>query len=833
MAYQSGEFNVPGLNNLTSPAAVAIFNNTLFLFGGSNADANGRMIQSTFSIPNLGTSAESLDTSALTTASNWTTGFMVMSGNTPCTFSRCAAASMPDSLYAFWNHFQYGGLFGGDSLELLASRYSGTSWGDTIKLLESDGKTPPIPQSYVGFPGTLYADVSVTSLGDNLIIVACAQATSATNNQGGIFLGIYDTTNVNTADNSWTADWHTYLSTSQIDSNERFVGTGSQISIDWFSTLAAGSGDLVFYLAISCLPQTSGPSLLPVEPPPAAYMIYVPLTVNTGTGSTSATLDVTNLQSFVEFGLGGSAIPIVRDPAGRLRSYVISNGGSSLTCKQAGYYTTTNPPDPNSSSGLPFDADQFTIAGDVNVLPSTLFYIFTPGATSTTFNGLSATEYPVYEFVFYRGSFTGQINLSGTIQVIPNYSSLTPTPDTVNIIAGIIDGPIPLPLTNYQGYDFGTGEINQGDVTYGTTTTQTVSRSLDSTFTVGISTSGEVTTGIGVAWDLSSNYGMGSVSGNTQQSSLSYNLSQPALVDQGPPPSVSPYGSLRRVSAEINITAYRFLDTNGNPVTDATTDDSGQAPKLATILPTFTQPTALSYTPYSVTPGDLTSYTPEAWNAKMKSLGYTGDNYYEDIISANAYPFGNPEEPYITLSWSEGTTSTGGFTNFTSTYTEQSWTLDASVYAGLSAGGGFEIFGLGEEAQIKVMAGSTVTHESTTAENQETGWLIDVSAGWGPPINTTDPNSVKQYDFRLFFLPVPTPPWSSLPPNYWTQELINNMPAGSDTSGKSIDPNSSCWRIVFVVTSIQYRDPTVTPYSYQGPETKSVYPAEDPTTTES
>lgn len=112
---------------------------------------------------------------------------------------------------------------------------------------------------------------------------------------------------------------------------------------------------------------------------------------------------------------------------------------------------------------------------------------------------------------------------------------------------------------------------------------------------------------------------------------------------------------------------------------------------------------------------------------------------------------------------------------------------------------------------------------ATADENQQTEWGITLSNPWGPPNTSQDPNAVSSYAFRLHFLPVPVSP-STLPANYWTQELKNYMPAGSDTSASSIDPNSSCWKIVFVVTSIVYKDSSIKSYQYQdNPNAKSVY----------
>ena len=843
MAYQSGEFSAPGLSGLGAPPGVGTYGNSLVVIGGTNPG----MVQSIFDLSSLSsnqpTNGEPIDTEALTNPKNWTPGNMNLTDTQGFTYGRCAAITMPDALYGFWHHF-LGGSFGGmdgSSSDLRAGKFSGT-WGSSIKLLESDGKTAPVPLlQQSGFPSydlQAYADVSATAFGDNLIIFACAQATSATNTTGGIYLAIYDTTKIDSDLNTWTADWHTYLSAAQmqvtVGPSNLFSNTGVNISIDWFSLVQPKTGNLVYFLAISFAGQNSN-SL-------NGEMMYLPLNVSANSsGGVNLSIDTSALEVGIMLNVVVSpksflATPILRDPAGRLRVYNIAGN------PWAGSFMTTQMPGPNyDSPGLPWSSeiDQFkTQQSGFNPAVGSFFYVF-PEAQSTTFDNLPATEYAVYEFIFYDQC---QVNRYGTIEMIPDYgtpiptqnASGTPPPsldDTVNIIAGITDGPIPLPIVNYIGVDLGQSQIDQGDVTYGTTSTTTTSRQLSTSWTVGLETSGEVTDGVGAAWNLSANFGMGSVLGNTQASSTSYSLSTPAIVNFEPPsPSLSPFGTLRVVSAQINATAFRFLDANGNLISDATSDDAGQASKLSAMVTTFFQPNQLSYLPYSVTPGDLTTYTPEAWNAKMKSLGYTGDNYYGDIICTNAYPFGNSAQPYVACSWSEGSKGSPAVGQFTSSYTEQSWTLDASIFLGVSAGGGFDIFGLGEEAQVSMLAGTTATHTTTTQENTESGWTINLSEEWGPTLGT-DPNAVTKYDFRIFFLPVPTQP-STLPANYWTNELRSYMPTGTYPAAKNIDPNSSCWRMVFVVTAIEYGpNATLTPYQYDfSLDKRSVYPDSDTTT---
>jgi hypothetical protein len=273
------------------------------------------------------------------------------------------------------------------------------------------------------------------------------------------------------------------------------------------------------------------------------------------------------------------------------------------------------------------------------------------------------------------------------------------------------------------------------------------------------------------------------------------------------------------------ITGYRFLDAGNNVITDSTIPDPGQSSKIMGILAAPYAKTDYSYQPYAVIPGVLESYKPELVNVMMSELGYNAtDNYYGDIMCTNAYPFTDASAPWLTFSWSGDSNLPPTFENCNSSYTESSWILEDKVYGGLSGGVGFSVFGIEiEEAQVSALGGVTLNQESTTTETTETNWGISLSGSWGPPISSA-PGAVKSYEFRLFFLPVPTAP-SQLPPTYWTAELIKNLPNGS-VSGQTIDPNSACWRIMYVVTRIEYVDASVPIYQYDGSlDRPSVYPS--------
>jgi hypothetical protein len=279
-------------------------------------------------------------------------------------------------------------------------------------------------------------------------------------------------------------------------------------------------------------------------------------------------------------------------------------------------------------------------------------------------------------------------------------------------------------------------------------------------------------------------------------------------------------GVLRGVWVQLSITAFRYLDNFG-PNVDSTDNSATNGLKAAMVTQSMVDASVLNFEPYMVTPGKLESYTPEAINATMKARGYTAtDNYFGDVIMTNAYPFSDPTNPYIGYSWSKDGSFGQAFSEWTESFQETSWHLDLHAYGGVSGGSGASIFGEGAELEWDIMAGVDYSHDSISNTDKKTGWSIGISEVWGPPPSER-PEAVSAYDFRIYLLPVPVAP-SKLPKTYWTTELINQAKPAS------VDGNSGCWRIVYVVTRIEHMD-GLNPYHYDGKSdvARSVYGVSD------
>lgn len=795
MAYKSGEFSIPGAN---FSAAAAVFNNTLFILN-TYWDMNPGII--TFDLTKLkkqssASDDEPINGEALTDPANW----VVKDLTIPRSFTKPALVSFAGAMYAFVNYdFNH---------QLFASRYSlsddttvpGT-WSQSINLLESDGQTTPTPH--------VASDVSATTVGDNIIILACAHASSSSNSAGGTYVAIYDTRDLDTTSNKWVARWHDYLPNEvpagfpATDAHARLY-----VSVEWFSQIdpnAQKTDPPAYFVGVFAQPNIYGIGVKPYRP---LNMSFYRMTLGEQAGSeisvTLARLISTDYDQ-------GFLANLIRDPAGRLRSWVNQPGNVDF---QAILLNITLG-EHSGDMGFNPSAESITVADEPLQMPFSLFFVFSDGQSDTTVNGLSTTQYPVYEFVFYGRRGQCQVNRCGTIQIIPDFSVRKTKEDLkipLNVISGIIDGPIPIPLENFKDYDPpGPGEPTAGSMIYGIEKEIDSSHKVSNTWSLGFESQGKMTTGVGPAWDISFKGGTGSEVGDSSGTTTSYDLAIKSIISAAKgnhDPSIVPDGVLRGVGVQFSITAFRYLDNFG-PNVDSTDNSATNGLKTAMVTQSMVDESVLNFTPYMVTPGKLESYTPEAINATMKARGYTATpNYFGEVIMTNAYPFTDPTNPYIGYSWSKDGSSGQSFSQWAESFQETSWHLDLHAYGGVSGTSGVSVFGEGAALEWDIMAGVDYSHDSISDTDKKSGWSIGLSEEWGPPFREDLPESVSAYDFRIYFLPVPVDP-SKLTKTYWTTELITQ----SKVAG--IDGNSGCWRIVYVVTRIEHLDGSK-PYHYDG-----------------
>ena len=468
--------------------------------------------------------------------------------------------------------------------------------------------------------------------------------------------------------------------------------------------------------------------------------------------------------------------------------------------------------------------------------------------------GSDASElHAVYQFVFWSEDVRCEVRRYGTIEILTN-PALMPTPASSvgppQVVQGIIDGPIPIPNENIATFRYPKGETKLGEITYGNMVSGLTSTSLQSERTVGVQFEEHFTAGLGPAYKTGWDAGTGTASGFMQGTSLSTNKPFAALVETDPVTSenrIAQTGIVFSQTPSIQLTAYRFRGADGKVWTDPTTQDSGVAPGSVLINADLSDgPSGYPalYTSFAVAPGDLISYTPQAWNARMQSLAsrygqgqlYSDSNYFGDVIVAKAYSFGAAK--YLRVSWIPGSAPPLAFSSWTETFVERSWTMSSEFYEGLSGGGGFEIGGVDTlHAEFEMLAGTTTVDSGNTETTASQEWGIAIESGeegWGPP-SPSSSDGFEEYTFRIYFLPaalsLPQPP--SVASNIWVLELQKYLNKGGGESlevvlspsltrtvtyppaqepvlldGSDIDPGAGCWRIVYVLESFKQSDGT-------------------------
>ena len=846
MTYTSGEFQMGDKLWSSCRRGVAIYDNKLHVLNCSYQVGDKYLSHAYFDLHSLTKSdpgnkdqgLDMIDTDALKNSANWNGGIFRPGASGLASFDYATLISLVAGTTALWAFcgvalVTVGIEEGRESFDVTASKFNPAvvpsreeSW-DSYRLLDQNGG---------GLQNKLYF-VSARAFGANQFLVAGTSSDGDYPSQS-VFLGLYHLQDIDTKNKTWKAQSTRLLNINKdiryfVDDELEphpgltYDGAGNDISIEWFLTVENDAPS--YYLAVTFTP--SGPKTDGTKRYWDGYcptgFIRLPLAddkaANAGEilpgvwGSEPVSF---HLKTYYEIRYETG---LMRDPAGRLKSYDFprhGNIGSRL-------YTTTEPPSLKNHFGLKDEgAPSFKYSDGKTTRASGVFYVFNQGRTTVEVEAagdnsakvrVPADNYPVLEFTAY-GVRSCQLNHYGDIRVIKDTKKTKPKDanDPVYIIGGILDGPIPFPIENYAGTTVSNG-TGVGDFTYGKADEQEQEISDDFSWRIGFETTGGITEGVGPAWDVSMQGGMGTVGKETKGTKLSRSLKISALISSqgaGKNPKAEPFSTVQLLAARFHITGYQFVDAAGQMINDALSNAEPMAPKLCTTLTTMVegdQPVT-SFETYYATPGKLESYTPEAINATMAKLGYKeSDNYFGDIICKNAYSFG--DNAYLLYGWSNDGTSGSKSEIFSSAYDEQNWSFDTKIYGGVSGGGGIDFFGIGEKFSAKFLAGAKFSRNRSAADITKSSWGLDISNNWGPLNNENLPDSIQQYGFRAYFLPVPQSP-STLPPEYWAAELIKYLPNEGIFSRAMVDPRSACWRIVFVVTDIGYRDPKKVSYHY-------------------
>ena len=781
MAYASGEFD-PKIGSRLFSVSAAIFGGELWVVGGNFESQGTPMYQTCVPIAKL-----NIEKGDLTNPSNWSSSQLQIQGISASTHSRCGLAPTSAGLLLVWE--QQSGILSNTG-SLLASLYSAASgqpaWAQAMTLLDMNGTAL---QGSASGPGS-GSDVSVTACGNDSVLISCAGATSG--GQACVYLASYRVADMG---QKWQAAWSCYITPAE----PGLPGVGLNISMDWFPTAPTSDqteSQPAFYLQIFLNPAQQGGSALPPQ--------YLLLPMDLSSDGTYMVPQVN--ASFLELTVFGSGqYSVFRDPANRLQAYETS----ANTIYRVPFNTYSTPPTLGSDG---------VFTSSVHAGPVTAVYYMTPALGTVPTSS-------VYEiFLYGPAEVLCQVNFFGSAQVV---TSTTLQPVDVNqhvrnVILGIVDGPVPFPNVNCASINFQDTEFQCGDLTI--SSSSSVEQAVQSTSSVsfGLRTEGGCTEGVGAAWDVAVSSGWTNVTGSSTTSLLTkYETVHSPLDMQSK--TVKPLGTLYCAPALIEVTTYVFKDANGNVVCDSSQPGSYQAPQFFSAKCGFGDAQLWGYVPFSTTAGDVRNYTPENLNARMKELGYTGENYFGEIIVPNACSFAGGN-PYLEAAWDPEASTSEGFTQTQSSFTSQSWQFDNSVYAGISGGGGIDVFGLGEEADFSILAGFSATYVHDSSQTQQSEWGISLSDTWGPPgeLEVGQGDLIGGYSIRIYFLPVPSgnttlPDGTTMPANYWTQELLKYQqpPQPNTIDWTTIDPNSGAWRIVYVVTSYHTVDGTES-YAYDG-----------------
>ena len=533
---------------------------------------------------------------------------------------------------------------------------------------------------------------------------------------------------------------------------------------------------------------------------------------------------------------------LARDPAGRLRSFILDDAVGGIAPVFANTSIAPALENEFGSKLAPIYPIRPQIqTKDRKTRPAGAFHLYENGKSekkSDTSGIDNIVTMPALEFLLY-GDGKCVLREYGTINVIETTRQLDSKPEQEGetyIVGGYFDSPIPFPKANFIGKllpnSIGT-EV--GDFSFANQEKVEFETRTSTDWTVGFEAGGKTTKGVGPAWKVSLDGGMGSVESKSKDTSYGKTMRVGASVtftkdkngDEEYEISGQGYASL--LQATIHLAGYEFRDADGVLINGILTKDPGVSEKIAQSMITIgpAEHVANVLPPILTTVGDLESYKPEMINERMfKQFGGT-KHYFEEVLYRNALPIASGQ-PMLLFNWSGSERTDGSFEVVDTKFLERSWEFSGSVYAGVSGGFEAEFFGLGVGYEAEFLAGGTYSSADSVAGTKAVTWGLELAEDWGPPEakRSKEVGAVESYDFAALYLPSPQKP-SKLDKNFWAMELQRGLEAaGSKVPPTMIDPNSGCWRVVFVVTRIEYVDPERETYIYKHPDNvplKNVY----------
>lgn len=454
---------------------------------------------------------------------------------------------------------------------------------------------------------------------------------------------------------------------------------------------------------------------------------------------------------------------LVRDPGGRIVATYLKENEDAYRCLL-------------STDQLPFDAQEEEKIYDDKVSQSPAVFHSLGDESMTIIDGKRVQQRDVKEwtlFVDNKRKALSQSKPYGKVQRVFKIEQLNLTKESENktiFVQGYIDGPPPV-------FD---GMIDPfAEVEYAKTSARDNSFEVVNSLVVGVQTEGNTATAVGtpgLVWERSLKMGVASSFRVEDHKSITENTVFQLEKDQ--------QGKFRQKqlvrSSDVVLTRDTFLYIPEGEIEPAT-----NAPIFSQIYLDIRPNGKVELDLGTVTVGDLDSYTSEAWTCRMKHL-YQGDenfDYIRDVIKDRAIHF-KDGSPTLDDTWTPGSPAEGTFKSTANKYDSSSITLETSAFVGVSA----KFMG----AEAKAMAGFEASVKATSASTLSDGFglSMEIDGGDGGPI--------ASFQVSAYLLPAS---------NDWIRELIHFHSLKDQAEKITIEPNSSCWKIMYVVDQIESNDP--------------------------
>jgi hypothetical protein len=781
----------PNCGTQQNPGAAAFYNYTLYYIGNGH-DATIWILSRTCTADSLNPAEDPNDEQ-----NYWTQAQLQNEPNFQNFEGGCGTAVPPacavagDYLYFVW--IQLEGT-SSHNLRVFATRLEPASggssmvWSPPVRLCGNGGSPLHITES----------NFAVTAWGRYLI--GCYSSTGQT------YLLVYDTSDWPSGGSppSWnaSAEWGVDLA-AWPNFPSSYADLGGQISMDWFTPGGAEPGTAsaapAIYLIISFFNADKNEAYI-------WHLMDMTPFDQWGGGQPFKQWKVENL------GLAATGFNVIRDPAGRMRAYSCDSYESGAI-----QYVTmaTNQVSSDGYSWTTFGRDWELLYGsagqqsaDQAPIPAFVLGPSTTEQIQVASGTKEQTVRQVYEFLLFKNDGINLVfsHFGEAVRVADAYTlnfnepvgqggALEPGEKPRLVVTGIVDSPLPVPAANLEDQPVA-GTL--GSVDYGTTETQGDQRSTSWTWSAGFISEGYATDGAGPAWQISATAGMAGTTGHSDTTQLGTELisntdaEDSALVAQG---------NYFHGGVIFHRDEYLFYDVNLDGTTSPTPVNT--APTITAIWISYTGLSNDSLKPYANTVGDLSSYTRAGWNARMQQLGYSGNDYFGEVILAqdkdgnyvNAVVLGAEGTPYLEFSWSTSGAVIQQFNDVSTSFEESGWHMEASVYGGYSFDVGASIFGVGEKEFGELLVGGSYSRNAQTTTTEGKSWGITVNYAPPTPPSTYYDGQVTAFSWKLYLLKAN---------QQWTKELLAY---GDPTFKEQIDPNSKPWRIVLEVDpeSIVYR----------------------------